>query len=99
MYISYFDESGDDGYPVYSSELFILTSIYLHSDVWKDNYNRLYSFRKIIKEEYGIPVKGEFHTKEFVTDKLPYHGKYTSDIRREILFNLLIHYPPWILKL
>ena len=28
MYIAYFDETGDDGFPTYSSELFVLTSIY-----------------------------------------------------------------------
>ncbi len=38
MFISYFDEIGDDGYPKYSSELFVLTSIYMYFLYWKSNY-------------------------------------------------------------
>lgn len=28
MYIAYYDESGDDGFPAYSSPLFVLTALY-----------------------------------------------------------------------
>ena len=45
MYVSYFDESGDDGYPLYSSELFVLTSIYFDSDFWQENYRKLHLLR------------------------------------------------------
>ncbi len=38
MFISYFDETGDDDYPKYSSELFVLTSIYMYFLDWKSNY-------------------------------------------------------------
>jgi hypothetical protein len=72
MLIVYYDESGDDGYPKYSSELFVLTSIYMNSDIWKDNYLKTQEFRRKLKEIYGFPVKTEFHTKYFITDKNPY---------------------------
>ncbi len=36
MYIAYYDESGDDGYPRYSSPLFVLSVTYLHYLNWKD---------------------------------------------------------------
>ncbi len=85
MYISYFDESGDDGYPKYSSELFVLCSMYMHETFWKDNYQRIHEFRKSLKTEYGFPIKEEFHTKEFITNKNPYHGKYETEKRRRIL--------------
>lgn len=86
MFLSYFDESGDDGYPIYSSELFVLTSIYFHHSYWKSNYDKIYQLRKKLNIKYGLPIKQEFHTKEFITDKLPYHGKYTPTQRREIVF-------------
>lgn len=86
MYLSYFDESGDDGYPVTSSPLFILTSIYMHHSQWKDNYEKILRLRRYLKTKYGIPIKQEFHTKEFVTDKGNFHGKFTPKQRREILF-------------
>lgn len=85
MFISYFDESGDDGYPVYSSELFVLTSIYMHHSFWKENYTKVSDFRKFLKKQYGMPVNQEFHTSNFITDKNPYHGLYTPSARKEIL--------------
>lgn len=87
MFISYFDESGDDGYPVYSSELFVLTSVYLHYTKWKESYAAIHSFRQQLKTRYDFPVKLEFHTKEFITDKDPYHGKYAPEERRSIVFD------------
>src|SRR5690606_25796984 len=86
MFISYFDESGDDGYPVYSSELFVLSCLYMHETHWKENLQIIQAFRKHLKITFGFPVKEEFHSKEFVTDKNPYHGKYPSRVRRDILF-------------
>ena len=87
MFISYFDESGDDGYPVYSSELFVLSCLYMHETRWKENFQSIVNFRKYLKEQYGFPIKEEFHSKEFVTDKNPYHGKYNPDVRKAILFH------------
>lgn len=86
MFFSYFDESGDDGYPTYSSELFVLTSIYFHYTAWKTNYEAVRLFRQNLKKQWNFPVKMEFHTKEFLTDKNPYHGRYSPDERRNILF-------------
>jgi hypothetical protein len=85
MYISYFDESGDDGYPATSSELFVLASLYFHYSVWKENYQATLSFRRELKKRWDFPVKMEFHTKEFLADKNPYHGKYNADERKQIL--------------
>lgn len=85
MYICYFDESGDDGYPNYSSQLFVLSSIYMHQSVWKNNYEKIREFRKKLKEDFDIPVKQEYHTMAFLSDKDPYHGKYEPAVRKEIL--------------
>lgn len=86
MFISYFDESGDDGYPKYSSELFVLTSIYLHHSKWKENHDKIYNFRKQLKTDFGLKISEEFHSKEFITDKDPYHGRFTPKERKEIIF-------------
>ena len=89
MFISYFDDSGDDGYPKFSTEIFVLTSLYFHESVWKENFTKLYELRKYINNKYGMPIKEEVHTKEFITDKDPYHGLYTNDIRKSILFDFV----------
>ncbi|MDD3051638.1 MAG: DUF3800 domain-containing protein [Candidatus Cloacimonetes bacterium] len=89
MFISYFDESGDDGYPKYSSPLFILTSIYMHKHSWKDNYIKFKNSRKELKEKYHFPVKLEMHTKHFLTDKHPYRKfKWDRQTKRNIIYTM-----------
>lgn len=88
MYLAYFDESGDDGFPKYSSELFVLTSVYMHFAVLKENYNKIIRFRRQLKKLYGFPVKLEFHTKDFLTDKKPYRNfKWDNTAKRNIIYD------------
>ena len=82
MYIVYFDETGDDGYPNYSSQVFVLTSLYLHHRVWKEEYEKIYAFRRALKEQYGIPVKFELHTRALLTNKKPYTSLNLSEESR-----------------
>ena len=85
--IAYFDESGDDGLINYSSNIFILTATYMSSDDWNQNFNKLKSFRKFLKEKYNIPIKEEFHTAHFFKDKDPYRKyKLTNIERKEIVY-------------
>lgn len=87
MYIAYFDETGDDGFPSFSSELFVLTSIYMHHQYWKDNYNKTLDFRRMLKRDFGLPVKLEFHTKHFLTDKNPYRlYSFSNNDKKDIVF-------------
>ena len=86
MYISYLDETGDDGYPQYSSGIFTLTAFYLHYQNWKTLYDLVYSFRKQLKEDYNFPVKLEMHTKKFLLNKNPYRRhSFSNDERLEIM--------------
>ena len=89
MFISYFDESGDDGFPEYSSPIFLLTSIYMPHTKWKSNYNRIVEGRKQLKVRYGFPIKLEFHTKHLLTDKKPYRQfGWSGEQRRGIIFDV-----------
>lgn len=85
MYIAYFDESGDDGYPNYSSQLFVMSVVYMEESHWKQNYEIIRKFRKFIKDKYDFPIKMEFHCRQLIQDKHPYHGKYNSQERKELL--------------
>ena len=38
-YIAYFDETGDDGITTKSSSEFVLSSIYMPSEKWQENYD------------------------------------------------------------
>lgn len=84
--ITYFDESGDDGIKNYSSETFILTGLYMHAGDWNNNFELMRKFRRYLKENYNIPIKQEFHTAKFFTDKKPYREyKLTNEQRKEIV--------------
>jgi hypothetical protein len=99
MFISYFDESGDDGYPKFSSELFVLTSVYMHYSKWKQNFEKVHQFRKQLKLSSGLKVNEEFHTKEFITDKDPYHGRFSPQARRQVLFDFFNLLPSLDIKI
>lgn len=87
MHISYFDESGDDGYPKTSSPLFVLSSIYTHHLNWKTNYELIRQFRRELAKSHGFLFDLELHTREFLTDKDPYRNLgYDPDVKKEILF-------------
>ncbi|MCK9186305.1 DUF3800 domain-containing protein [Candidatus Gracilibacteria bacterium] len=81
MFIVYFDESGDDGWPG-SSRLFTLTSLYLHHQNWKESFDKFYDFRKYLHKKYGIPTTMEFHTKAFLLNKHPYGAFRFNNAKR-----------------
>lgn len=86
MQIAYFDESGDDGFPSYSSPLFTLSTIYLHYLNWKECQEAIHKFRRDLKDSFGLPVKIEFHTKYFLLNKNPYRNfKIPDDVRIKII--------------
>ena len=85
MFIVYFDETGDDGYPG-SSPLFVLSSIYLHYQNWKEVFNELYNFRKYLKSQYKIPIGTEFHTRPFLLNKNPFKKfNFSNNVRLKII--------------
>jgi hypothetical protein len=82
MHLAYFDESGDDGYPKYSSPLFVLSAIYVHYAQWKPALSEIHGHRRKLRADYGLPVKTEMHTKQFLLGKQPYRGLGLSDAAR-----------------
>lgn len=97
-YLAYFDETGDDGLIKYSSDHFVLTSLYMPSSKWQENYDALHLMRRGLRDDFGLHVTEEFHTKQFLTDKNPYRAySWTSEQKQEILkrytlFNLQISF-------
>lgn len=82
----YCDETGDDGNNTLSSNIFVLTSLYMPINSWQNNYNILCSLRKYLKEKYGFHVKQEMHTKQFLTDKGEYRKyQWTDEQKKDIL--------------
>lgn len=86
MYLAYYDESGDDGFPKYSSNLFVLTAVYLHVRDWHSTYNQIRDFRKQLVLDYRFPFSEELHTNALLTNKNPYRDcGWSGDDRKAIL--------------
>ena len=79
MRIAYFDEAGDDGFPKYSSELFVLSAMYMPYLQWRSNFLALHELRRTFRKAYGLPVKTEFHTRPFLLNKSLYRDLGLSD--------------------
>lgn len=94
MIISYYDEAGDDGFPRYSSPLFVLSCIYFHYQSWQDNYKNIAEFRKYLAKTVNFPYTDELHTRDFLLNK----GKYyrlglSANERMEIVEAFLCFLP------
>ena len=82
----YFDETGDDGANTLSSNQFVLTSIYMQTDSWQSNFDKVRACRKELKEHFGLHTSEEIHTKHLVRDKGLYRSYgWTDQQRREII--------------
>ena len=62
----YVDESGDSGNNVVQSRYFCLSGIVVHESQWRNLIDRLVRFRKTMKLVYGLPVRAEIHSVEFI---------------------------------
>lgn len=74
MFLVYIDEAGDDGYPNYTTPIFVLTACYFDNNSFQTNYDKLYLFKKRLKEKYSLPIKTELHLRELIQNKKPYAG-------------------------
>lgn len=85
-YIVYCDETGDDGLNTKSSNVFILTSLYMPASSWQKNFNIMKSCRKTLKNKYGFHISQEMHTKNFLSDKGEYRNyNWSNEQKKEIL--------------
>lgn len=88
MQIVYYDESGDDGYPKYSSPFFVLSALYVHYLNWQDTYQTIREFRRALKGACGLPIKMEMHTKQFLLNKNPYRAIGIPNTHRLLVLDL-----------
>lgn len=85
-YIAYFDETGDDGVTTASSEFFVLTSVYMSTEKWQSNFDKIRACRSELKEKYGFHITEELHTKHLLSDKDPYRKySWSPEIKQEIV--------------
>ncbi|MBQ2822802.1 MAG: DUF3800 domain-containing protein [Thermoguttaceae bacterium] len=81
--IVYFDETGDDGASTSSSDTFVLSSLYMDTKVWQENFNRIRECRKELKERFGFHTSEEIHTAHLVRDKGIYRKYGWNETQRQ----------------
>ena len=72
MFLAYYDESGDDGFPATSAPLFVLSAVYQHHLAWKQNFEIAKTFKRQLAKDFPFPFHEELHTREFLLNKNPY---------------------------
>ena len=72
MYMMYVDESGDPGMVNSPGDHFVLSGIVMHERVWRDFVLNLVDFRRTLKAAYGLPIRTEIHSAEYIRKNV--HG-------------------------
>jgi Protein of unknown function (DUF3800) len=57
MYLAYVDESGNNGLP--GSRTYTLGCLFLDVDRWPDTFDEMITFRRTLRDTYGVPVRAE----------------------------------------
>jgi hypothetical protein len=63
----YVDESGDTGLANSPSSIYILSGVILHELRWRLYLDQVIAFRRRMKSLYGLRMREEIHTREFVS--------------------------------
>jgi len=66
LYFIYVDESGDTGIEKSPTNWFALSGLVLHELRWLETLNALIDFRRFLKEKYGLKLREEIHSTEFI---------------------------------
>ncbi len=98
MFIMYVDESGDPG--VFkmvgkpNSQHFILSGLIVPVEDWNNCMERLKTFRRYLKETYGLPVREEIHASELIRiDKIKTYRNIKKTQRLQILKDFIREIP------
>jgi hypothetical protein len=67
MYLMYIDESGDTGLVGSPTQYFILSGIVIHELRWRDYFDQLVEFRKRMLKTFGLHLREEIHSSQFIT--------------------------------
>jgi hypothetical protein len=86
VYLMYVDESGDTGRKPGSSRYFCLSGLVVHESDWRPMIAALLAHRKVLKANYGLPLRTEIHASEYMQKAV--HGIAKHE-RLAILRNLL----------
>jgi hypothetical protein len=86
MYFAYFDESGDPGYVNSPTQAFVLSCILLHDKKWLQTLDHLVSFRRYLRDNFGLPPRAEIKASWLIRNKGPFKQLRLNDTARLRLY-------------
>lgn len=69
VYIAYVDESGDDG--ANGSRTYSLGCVMVDTEFWTTTFDQLISFRRHVRDVYGIPIRTELKANYLLDNRGP----------------------------
>lgn len=66
MYLMYVDESGDCGLVNSPTRYFVLSGLVVHELRWQACLDELISFRRFLRDRFGLKLREEFHAAAFI---------------------------------
>jgi hypothetical protein len=94
MVILYVDESGDPGVGQHCSPHYILSGLLVNQNDWDKFLGRLKTFRKSLKEKYGLNQRTEIHASELIRlNKMDEYKKIFKTQRINILKEYVAEIP------
>lgn len=88
MYFLYVDESGDIGLNNSPTRYFVLSGLVVHEIKWHDTLEAIIDFRKYLKNAYGLKLREEIHSTDFIHspgDLSRIHKSIRLKILREVI--------------
>jgi hypothetical protein len=72
VFFAYFDESGDAGYRRSPAPAFTLAAVIVHDRAWLDTLDQLVSFRRYLRDNFGVPPRAELKAHWLIHGKGPF---------------------------
>ncbi len=85
MYLAYIDESGDTGLNNSPTQYFVLTAIVINENDWRQTLTDFVEFRRYLNKSFGLPLRTEIHTSDFVNQSPNLKTPIEKNIRIDIL--------------
>jgi hypothetical protein len=82
MILEYVDDSGDDGLVNSPTRFFVLSTILIYEESWKDVFREIKSFRGFLRREYGIKLNQELKSNYLVRNSGYIHELHLSEDER-----------------
>lgn len=91
MYIYYIDDSGDQNHNIN-----IFTAIGIPSHYWNTIFNTIKTFRKYLKDIYGIRLAKELHATDFIAGRGKLGNRLVSKYERAEIFKKSLKMLAWL---